>query len=1637
MKIRKEKRHTRLKAKKLFAMLVCACMVGTSMPTAVFAESGIATYSTELSTIEKEDGKIYYQIFDEDDLYAFAEMVNNDDESNTLYNAVLEADITVNSDVLADGSLNTNKTFKAWTPIGTGGTSSEQTAYGGTFDGQGHTISGLYYKGSESYVGFFGAINCYAHIKNLGIADSYFESSKSNVGGLAGKAYCSSDEATMIEDCFSIATVKGKSEVGVFCGHSEATTIRNSYAIGNYSGESNSDAFFGLHYRPADGDCYALELNTSKQGLQSGVNYCDMSVFKSGEAAYGLDYGRGRWGQKIGTDSLPKRGGEKVYYGNGTYHNHDSSNNYCVYCGAMAANSNDIYEIKTMDNLYWFANLVNTGTTSAKAILKQNITVTGNWTAIGNNGEFTGSFDGANHKVSISGGSLFGSIGSDGTVTKLGVSGGSLCSGTNGGSINGCYVSDSTAAVKLCNENTGTITSSYAAGGSGTVICGSGSGTVKNCCTLAGSTAAAADGADFTTSAPFSSGEATYRLNGSKSDGSLIWGQTIGTDTMPLLGGEGVYLKDDYYHNHNGYCTICNSIPKYDAAKGGWQIGTEDELYWFAKFVNGEVNLNDGTEYTQNAVLTADIKVNEKVLEENGNPIENVETLTKWIPIGLYRTSSSGHIDKPFKGTFDGQNHTISGLYAIKEVYNEEYLKDNIGLFGKNEGTIKNVKVYDSLFWDASNIGAICGMNSSGTIENCHTEFTLSTGSYSVGGICGNNYGGVIKNCSNAAWVGRFDADSNHGGVSIDELGGICGFNSDGTISECINTGTVGTNKGDMNYTGGIVGRNYSALKSTHLSVIKNCINAGTVAGSNNVGGICGQNCADIYGEEWPLEFGGLIWNCFSIGTVSGETYTGGICGENAAFFSVSDSIKEAEYYKNNLYGGRIFDCAYETGKVTVNGTQTDIAVGLNSRDDDRKEAVISEVFAVTAAELASGKTAYQLCETKSKKELIFGQCYYDIEPFNLLDGDTFKWKQNIDTGIADAYPKFTGAEVYKTAEASECQGYTNNSNGMREHSEGTDHKCKWCGEILTIPVTVSGIKADAKNYDGTVAATLNFDDVTISGAESGAKLSVNAVGTFDNANAGENKTVTITGITLTGEDADKYSPAETGQQTSTKASIRKKAVTAVVTVSDKDYDGNTSATVSASVNASDICAGDSITITGIAGSFNDENVGDDKTVTLTSTGVTVSGSGADNYEISLPQTAKGNIKALTAFAPTFADKEEVYTGKPIKHEISGAHSGIKSIEYSYVGKGDTEYTASENAPTAVGAYTVTASFEMEKGYKQLEPISSTLTVKKAEQSITAENVSGIYGDTDKAVIASGIGILSYTVSDGTDVAEIDSATGKLSFKKSGTATVTVSAEGDSNHKQSTKNVTISVSKKAITIKAKDKRLPQNSQAPDLSSPVLNTDYEIIGMLEGDELSSLLTLALSCEPDMSKTGDYEIILTASGTDERYELGTENGTLNVYKKSSGGGAATPVVPKVDEVTGDKTDADTETTEQAQAERLAKVKELLDKITLTARSEKTAKKNIKVTLKSDAQSDAAIKELKGLGYTVKYRFYRSTKKSSGYKAMLTKTSKNYVNTSGVKATKYYYKVQLRVYDENGKCVAKTALKQCKYACRTFGL
>ncbi len=246
-----------------------------------------------------------------------------------------------------------------------------------------------------------------------------------------------------------------------------------------------------------------------------------------------------------------------------------------------------------------------------------------------------------------------------------------------------------------------------------------------------------------------------------------------------------------------------------------YEIADADDLYRFAELVNsGSYNLN--------GILTADITVNENVLNDDGTLSENTDEFREWIPIG----PGTGTTDR-YTGQFDGNNHTISGLYCVNA-------PAECGLFGQTcrltyDYSVQNVIVKDSYFSDTSgnSAGAIVGL-SQGNIFNCISYATVK-GSR-VGGICGymmdglsGSYSVCTENCIN------------YGSVSgSSKTGGIVGNISDGdlhcSVNYCTNYGSVtGTGSG---HTGGIVGYSIGRIG------INYCANLGHVSGTGTIAGI-------------------------------------------------------------------------------------------------------------------------------------------------------------------------------------------------------------------------------------------------------------------------------------------------------------------------------------------------------------------------------------------------------------------------------------------------------------------------------------------------------------------------------------------------------------------------------------------------------------------------------------------------------------------------------------------------------------------------------------------------------------------------------------------------------------------------------
>ena len=187
--------------------------------------------------------------------------------------------------------------------------------------------------------------------------------------------------------------------------------------------------------------------------------------------------------------------------------------------------------------------------------------------------------------------------------------------------------------------------------------------------------------------------------------------------------------------NTNGFCDVEGCTEPYQPAEdsdgdGTYEIANAGQLYWFAEqVVNGEVSLN--------AIFTADIVVNEgDVAGCNGT---KDASWRDWTPIG------DGYYG--YKGTFDGQGHTISGLYFYGECNPDEdqFDGEDVGIVRKlnDSGVIQNVGLENSYFYGETEVAGICGRNSGGIIRNCYNTATITCENIIVGGIVGYSYGTV------------------------------------------------------------------------------------------------------------------------------------------------------------------------------------------------------------------------------------------------------------------------------------------------------------------------------------------------------------------------------------------------------------------------------------------------------------------------------------------------------------------------------------------------------------------------------------------------------------------------------------------------------------------------------------------------------------------------------------------------------------------------------------------------------------------------------------------------------------------------------------------------------------------------------
>lgn len=247
----------------------------------------------------------------------------------------------------------------------------------------------------------------------------------------------------------------------------------------------------------------------------------------------------------------------------------------------------------------------------------------------------------------------------------------------------------------------------------------------------------------------------------------------------------------------------------------------------------------------------------------------------EWTAIGNGSRSSKSYTGNAFKGVFDGDNNTISGLTITSTTAADAA----IGLFGVVDGgTVKNLNLTNvNINVPSSNLaGAAIGMMlNKATADN----ITVS------GAVVGN-----------------------------DGVGGIVGrMIINGTIANCTNNASVTTSYGGI---GGIVGKPYydNAYDTSDFATITNCINNGTITAGSYAGGIAGLARANVTG-------------CVNNGEIKGGTQTGGIIGQLIAAGTVSGNENKGKVSGTNHVGGIIGDYT-QSGSYTYNNVS--IATNTN-----------------------------------------------------------------------------------------------------------------------------------------------------------------------------------------------------------------------------------------------------------------------------------------------------------------------------------------------------------------------------------------------------------------------------------------------------------------------------------------------------------------------------------------------------------------------------------------------------------------------------------------------------------------------------------------------------------------------------------
>ena len=434
--------------------------------------------------------------------------------------------------------------------------------------------------------------------------------------------------------------------------------------------------------------------------------------------------------------------------------------------------------------------------------------------------------------------------------------------------------------------------------------------------------------------------------------------------------------------------------------------------------------------------------------------------------------------------------------------------------------------------------------------------------------------------------------------------------------------------------------------------------------------------------------------------------------------------------------------------------------------------------------------------------------------------------------------------------------------------------------------VTVSGITANDKVYDGTTNAKLNFSNAKFAGILENDTLTVTAKGVFEKPDIGKQK-VTISDLTLGGASTANYVLAESGNQSETTATITAKEVTITITPNGGTYGSVVAATakLTGAVDGKNV----PVTLTYTGNGYNDT------AVPVNAGSYTVTASIANsNYTLTGKTTADFVItpKAVTVTGITANDK--VYDGTTnATLDCSNAKFGgvLENDTLTVTAKGMFEKADVGEQKVTISDLTLDGNsannYVLAESGNQTE---TTATITAEQITVSIKPNGGTYGETITPATVTANGVvgedapkitLTYTgtANDGTEY------TGTTPPTKAGTYTITATIT-DPNYKLDADTATaeFTVAKRSATVTPDNKSKVYEEKDPELT-------YKVSGVLDSETLEGITLARAKGE----NAGKYAITATAdAGANPNYAVTFAEGTFTIELKSIKG--ATVVLGK---------------------------------------------------------------------------------------------------------------------------------------------